>query len=246
MFKLLCVTAHPDDEAGAFGGTLSRYAKQGVETYVICLTPGQAARNRGGAKNDDELSALRREEFQASCRLLQVKQGEVLNFRDGALDREDFYAVVNELVQRIRTIRPHVVITMGPEGAVTAHPDHAMAAIFATAAFHWAGHSNRFTSQNGPQPHRAQKLYYSTADFSLPGRQPIAPAPISARLHVRDFLPQRLAAFKLHKTQSPLFELFEKNIAKRGEYELFHLVASVIPRAAEQEDDLLAGVTQEP
>jgi hypothetical protein len=62
---------------------------------------------------------------------------------------------------------------------------------------------------------------------------------------VREFLPQRLAAFKLHKTQSPLFELFEKNIAKRGEYELFHLAACVIPRAAEQEDDLLAGVTQE-
>ena len=245
MFKLLCVTAHPDDEAGGFGGTLARYAKQGVETYVICLTPGQAARNRGGAKNDDDLSAMRREEFQASCRLLQVKKGEVLNFRDGALDREDFYAVANELVQRIRTIKPQVVITMGPDGSVTAHPDHAMAAIFATAAFHWAGHSNRFVSQNGLDPHRVQKLYYSTADFTLPGRQPTAPAPISARIHVRDFVPQRLAAFKLHKTQSPLFELFEKNVAKRGDYEFFHLAASVTPGPSEQEQDLFAGVAEQ-
>ena len=244
MFRLLCVTAHPDDEAGGFGGTLLRYATEGVETYVVCLTPGQAARNRGGAKTDDELSAMRREEFQASCRLLQVRRGEVLNFRDGALDREDFYTVVNELVSRIRTIKPQVVITMGPEGAVTAHPDHSMASIFATAAFHWAGHSNRFTGQNGLQPHRAQKLYYSTTDFSLPGRQPIAPSPVSARIDVRDFLPQRLAAFKLHRTQAPLFELFEKNVVKRGEYELFHLAASVIPRPVEQEEDLFAGVTE--
>lgn len=245
MFRLLCVTAHPDDEAGAFGGTLLHYAKQGVETFVICLTPGQAARNRGGAKNDDELAAMRREEFQASCRLLEVKRGEVLNFRDGGLDREDFYKVVSEVVLRIRKIKPQVVITMGLEGSVTAHPDHAMAAIFATAAFHWAGHSNRFADQlqDGLGLHRAQKLYFATADFSLPGRQPIAPAPISARMQVRDFLPQRLAAFKLHTTQAPLFELFEKNVAKRGEYELYHLAASILPRPVEEEYDLFAGVT---
>ncbi|HVG91815.1 MAG TPA: PIG-L family deacetylase, partial [Alphaproteobacteria bacterium] len=43
MLRLLCFTAHPDDEAGGFGGTLLRYAERGVETHVICLTPGQAA-----------------------------------------------------------------------------------------------------------------------------------------------------------------------------------------------------------
>ena len=42
--RLLCITAHPDDEAGGFGGTLLQYAERGVETHVVCLTPGQAAR----------------------------------------------------------------------------------------------------------------------------------------------------------------------------------------------------------
>ena len=37
-----------------------------------------------------------------------------------ALDRVDFYAVVGELVQRIRRICPQVVMTIGSEGAVTA------------------------------------------------------------------------------------------------------------------------------
>jgi LmbE family N-acetylglucosaminyl deacetylase len=246
LFRLLCVTAHPDDEAGGFGGTLLRYSRQGVETYVVCLTPGQAARNRGGAQSDEELSAMRREEFQASCRLLEVKRGEVLNFRDGALDREYFQRVAGELVLRIRTIKPQVVITMGPEGAITAHPDHSMASLFAAAAFQWAGHNNRFVDQlqNGLQPHRAQKLYFSTADFSLPGRQPIAPSPVSARINVREFLATRIAAFRLHKTQSPLFDLFEKNVAKRGEYELFHLAASASPRSSQEEADLFAGVTE--
>ena len=45
----MCVTAHPDDECFAFGGALALAAEQGVETYVICFTDGQAASHRGDA-----------------------------------------------------------------------------------------------------------------------------------------------------------------------------------------------------
>ena len=41
------MVAHPDDECYAFGGALALAADRGVETYVICLTDGQAATNRG-------------------------------------------------------------------------------------------------------------------------------------------------------------------------------------------------------
>lgn len=188
---------------------------------------------------------MRRKEFQASCELLRVRRGEVLNFRDGALDRENFLQVTGELVQRIRSICPQVVITMGPEGSITAHPDHSMAGIFATMAFQWAGRSDRFTEQlkKGLQPHRAQKLYYSTSNFFLEGRQSIAQAPITARIHVKEFLPTRIAAFKLHTTQSPLFDLFEKNVARRGEHEMYHLTAAISPGAAREETDLFEGIT---
>ena len=79
MLRLLCFTAHPDDEAGGFGGTLLHYARQSVETHVICLTPGQAATHRGGAKSNDELAQMRRKEFAAACKLLQVSSGTVLD-----------------------------------------------------------------------------------------------------------------------------------------------------------------------
>src|SRR5215212_5739783 len=110
MLRLLCVTAHPDDEAGGFGGSLLVYHARGVETFVVCLTPGQAARNRGGAKSDDELSAMRREEFARACALLKVSHAEVLDYPDAALDRQDFQGVAGVLVRRIRDIRPHVVL----------------------------------------------------------------------------------------------------------------------------------------
>jgi len=248
MLRLLCVTAHPDDEAGGFGGSLLLYASRGVETHVLCLTSGQAATNRGGARSDEELAAMRRAEFQASCQVLKIVRGEVLDYPDAGLDRVDFHAAVGELTERIRRIRPHVILTIGPEGAVTAHPDHSMASLFATLAYHWAGRSNRFPEQlqNGLKPHRAQKLYYATTLFSLPDRQPVSPAPVTATIEIgSEFLEAKIRAFKQHTSQSPLFQLFEGMARKRGTRELFHLAATTTPRQMQLETDLFGGVQED-
>jgi LmbE family N-acetylglucosaminyl deacetylase len=247
MLRLLCVTAHPDDEAGGFGGTLLACAKRGIETHVVCMTAGQAARNRGSAASDAELMKMRRAEFAEACKILKVTRGEVLDYPDGKLERADFYSTVAELTRRMRVLRPQVVITMGPEGAITGHPDHSMVSIFATMAFHWAGRSNRFAEQlnGGIQAHRAQKLYYATARFTIPERPPVAPGPVTASIDIREFLEAKIAAFKAHTTQAPLFGFFEDVVRKRGTQELFHLAAASTPRQAEQETDLFAGVSEE-
>jgi len=247
MPRLLCITAHPDDEAGGFGGVLLRSAEGAVETHVICLTAGTAATYRGGAKSNEELAAMRRNEFAASCKLLKVTQGTVLDYPDGGLDRQDFQAAVADLVKRIRELRPEVIVTMGPEGAITAHPDHSMVSIFATMAFHWAGRTNRFTSQleNGLSPHRAQKLYYGTALFTIPERQPVSLAPASAILELTQReLDTKIAAFKCHTSQAPLFPFFEETMHKRGHLEVFHLAASITPQKMGAETDLFAGIKQ--
>jgi len=250
MLRLLCVTAHPDDEAGGFGGTLALYSERKVETFVICLTPGQAARNRGGAKSDAELSALRREEFARACKILMIRRGEVLDFADAALDREDFSAVTGALVRRIREFRPHVVLTIGTEGAVTAHPDHSMAALFATAAYHWAGRTNRFVDQleSGLKPHRAQKLYYASALATVPELpQPVSLAPVTTVIDIGPHLETKIRAFAAHTSQNPLLPRFEGTIRKRGNFENFHLAATTTPRMAATtvETDLFAGVVED-
>jgi LmbE family N-acetylglucosaminyl deacetylase len=245
MYRLLCFTAHPDDEVGGFGGTLFHYGERGVETHVICLTPGQAATHRGGAKSDDELSRMRRQEFAASCKLLRVTSGTVLDYPDGRLDQQDLMTVVQNLTRRVRQVRPQVILTMGPEGAITAHPDHTMVSIFATTAFHWAGRTNRFPEQlqSGLQPHCSQKLYYGTTLFTMPDRQPVALAPSTAKIELgQSVLEAKIAAFKCHTSQSPLFPYFEETVRKRGSQELFHLAASLTPTKAQFETDLFAGV----
>lgn len=244
MLRLMCITAHPDDEAGGFGGSLRLYRDRGVETSVICLTPGQAASHRGGARNDEELAAMRRKEFAASCELLKVSRAVILDYPDGQLYRQDLHKVVGELTKHIREFRPQVIITFGSEGGVTAHRDHSLASVFATLAFHWAGRKTFCPDQltGSTTPHRAQKLYYAAADFALPNREPVTLPPITATIQIDDYLETKIAAFKAHTSQSPLWPLFESHVRQRGRREMFHLAASTSMGPVEQETDLFAGV----
>jgi LmbE family N-acetylglucosaminyl deacetylase len=242
----MCVTAHPDDEAAGFGGSLCLYHDRGVETSVVCLTPGQAATHRGGAASDQELASLRRKEFAAACEILKISQGIVLDYPDGQLHRQDLYKVVCELALHVRRFRPHVLMTFGPDGSVTGHTDHSMASVFATLAFHWAGRSNRYPDQLAGEitPYRAQKLYYSTTSFTLADRQPITLPPATAIIEIGDYLEAKIAAFKAHTSQAPLWPLFESHVRLRGRKEMFHLAARVAPGLIEQETDLFAGISE--
>jgi LmbE family N-acetylglucosaminyl deacetylase len=179
--------------------------------------------------------------------VLQVSRGIVLDYADGQLHRLDVYNVVREVTRHIREFRPHVILTFGPEGAVTAHPDHSMASVFTTLAVQWAGRSNRYPDHfsNGLSPHRVQKLYYGTANFTLPERQPISPSPITTVIEIGKYLDTKIAAFHAHASQAPLFPIFENTIRQRGTRELFHLAAVSTPAPVRQESDLFDGVKDE-
>jgi LmbE family N-acetylglucosaminyl deacetylase len=246
MLRMMVVTAHPDDEASSFGGSLRLYRERGVETCVICLTPGQAATYRGGAHHDHELVLMRRKEFADACAILKVSRGLVLDYPDGQLHRLDMQRVVSDLALRIREFRPQVLLTFDSGGSVTGHTDHSMASIFATLAFHWAGRNNRFPDQlnSSVSPHQPQKLYYTTADFILPGRQPVTLAPITTTIEIGEYLETKIDAFRAHLSQQPLWLLFEEYARKRGRRELFHLVAAVQADSFAPESDLFAGVSE--
>jgi LmbE family N-acetylglucosaminyl deacetylase len=246
MQRMIVVTAHPDDEASSFGGSLRLYRERGVETCVICLTAGQAATHRGGARNDQELAALRRKEFAAACEILKVSHGIALDYPDGQLHRLEMQHVVSDLALRIREFRPQVVLTFDPAGGVTGHTDHSMASMFATLAFHWAGRNNRFPDQLNVSatPHRTQKLYYATADFILPGRQPVILAPTTTVIEIGEYLETKLEAFRAHVSQQPLWSFFEEYARRWGRREIFHLVAAEKADSVTHESDLFAGVTE--
>jgi LmbE family N-acetylglucosaminyl deacetylase len=120
-----------------------------------------------------------------------------------------------------------------------------MVSIFATMACHWSGRTNRFTDQleSGLTTHRTQKLYYATALFTIPERQPVSLAPTTTIINLTQHeIDAKIAAFKLHTSQAPLFGFFEDTMRKRGKMEVFHLANSIKPRKLEMETDLFAGV----
>lgn len=78
-----------------------------------------------------------------------VTEEQILNYPHESLFRMDFYPVGGDLVQRSRKIKPNLFLTMGPEGAIMAHPDHSVASIFAMMAFRWAARKDRLSGTVG-------------------------------------------------------------------------------------------------
>jgi LmbE family N-acetylglucosaminyl deacetylase len=241
-FRLLCVTAHPDDECFAFGGALALAADRGVETTVLCLTDGQAASHRGTASSNKELGHMRRAEFEASCAVLGVQHNELLDYQDGKLEFADFSKLAGELVERIRRIRPHVMLTFGGDGGLNTHPDHILASAATNAAFHWAGSAKRYIGHGDPfQP---QRLYHLSTTFFLPDRHPPLPAPWTLTLDIAAVFDRKLDACRAHVSQMPLMEQAMPIIEKHGLQEVYTLAAAIVPQPARQSTDMFEGVAE--
>ena len=238
--KLLCVTAHPDDECFGFGGALMLAAERGIETSVLCFTDGQAATNRGAAATHAELGQMRRAEFAASCRILDVTHHEVLDYQDAQLEFANFSQAAALLVERIRRIRPDVVLTFGSDGGQNTHADHTMVSAFTTAAVHWAAQAKRFPAL-GPI-HAVQRLFYTTTDFFFPGRPSPLPAPWTVTLDVARVQHRKFEAFRAHTSQLPLMERFQSFFEQRASREHYTLAATPHPQAAAHATDLFAGL----
>lgn len=238
--RLLCVVAHPDDECFAFGGALALYASRGVETSVICLTDGQAATNRGEASSNKELGQIRRAEFAASCNVLGVTNHELLDYHDAQLEFANLSELAGKLVARIRSFRPHIVITFGGEGALNTHPDHTMVSAATTAAFHWSGSPKRYITIG--ELWQPQRLYYLSTNFFLPDRRPPLPSPWTHVLDISSVFDKKKQAFAEHKSQAPLMQMAIPIFDKYGPQERYTLAAAIVPQPASQSTDLFEGV----
>src|SRR4029453_12729031 len=85
--RLLVITAHPDDESLAFGGTLARCGATGGETSLLCLTHGELGWAGGQPRPDfiPELARIRAEELRAAADVLAIRRLRLLDFPDSRL-----------------------------------------------------------------------------------------------------------------------------------------------------------------
>jgi LmbE family N-acetylglucosaminyl deacetylase len=161
--RLLCVVAHPDDESIAFGGTLAKYAAEGIETYLVVATRGERGwlgkwEEYPGAK---KLGAMRESEVREASQILGISQLYFLDYMDGNIDQINEAEIIAKITRLVRQIRPHVVITFGPDG-LYGHPDHIAISQFTTSAIMCAADHNSASSRD-LEPHSVAKLYYRVA-----------------------------------------------------------------------------------
>jgi len=180
--RLLGIFAHPDDETFGLGGTLAKYAREGVEVHVCILTDGASGSTDPGSVASSEagsLAEVRRQELVCACEVLGV-QLHVLGYRDSGMEgspdnkhpqslyQADLDAVALDLVRVIRRTRPHVVVTHEPNGGY-GHPDHIRVNHAVRRAWPWAGSAEACPelAAEGTEPWQPQRLYYSVVARSL-------------------------------------------------------------------------------
>lgn len=207
---LLCVHAHPDDEAIWTGGTLARYADEGARTAVVTCTWAEGTRRAG--------------ELRRSLEILGAGEPRLLGYADArdaasAPGRPRFLDVpldeaVGRLVGHIREFRPDIVITYDGYGAY-GHPDHVHAHRVTMAAVEASGYDQLYRDAGAPWRPRA--LYLATLPRSvvlshwqevfgsppepghtLPG---VPDDEVTARLDVARWAERKWAALHAHESE---------------------------------------------
>jgi len=140
--RLLVLLAHADDETAA-SPVLARYAREGVQVYMVIATDGS-----GGSGSQTYLQRsdsgpvgyalvkARAEEARCAATALGAQEPVLLAFPDGKLgdylgDRTLLYRLTDRIAKEIERLRPDVVMTWGPDGG-TGHPDHRLVSDIAT------------------------------------------------------------------------------------------------------------------
>jgi N-acetyl-1-D-myo-inositol-2-amino-2-deoxy-alpha-D-glucopyranoside deacetylase len=155
--RLLFVHAHPDDESITNGATIAHYVARGAQVRVVTCTLGEEGEVIGdkwallAVDHADQLGGYRIAELTAALQALgldgPVYLGGPGRWRDSGMvgsqarDRPgiqrfsdaDQREAVGALVEIIREMRPHVVVTYDPNGGY-GHPDHIQTHVVTTAA----------------------------------------------------------------------------------------------------------------
>jgi LmbE family N-acetylglucosaminyl deacetylase len=252
----MCVLAHPDDESLGTGGTLAKYAAEGVETYLLTATRGERGRfgDRGERPGPEVVGLTREAELRAAAKELGVREVRVLGYPDGGVDRVDPALAQQAIAEHLRRIKPQVVITFGPDGAY-GHPDHIAISQLTTAAVVQAADPDHAVSKLyhiawGAPTWAAYESALKKLTFTVDGvdRQ-VVPYPeweITTRIDTSAVWPVVWRAVQCHHTQMSIYANLatlppEHHRALWGVQE-FYRVFSLVNGGRTRESDLFEGL----
>ncbi|MCB9076238.1 MAG: PIG-L family deacetylase [Anaerolineaceae bacterium] len=147
-----------DDEAFGTGGTLTKYAQEGVEVHLVMATRGEAGQLANpNITPTHPFGLLREQELRRACNVYGLKQLHLLGYVDGQTSMVPPAEAVYKIARLLRDIKPQVVISFGPEG-VYGHYDHLVVHRWASAAVALAGDADRWPEIGAA--HQVAKFYH--------------------------------------------------------------------------------------
>jgi LmbE family N-acetylglucosaminyl deacetylase len=162
--RILCISAHPDDNEFTIGGSVARWAREGRQVTFCLVTTGGAGVNEH-TPSSDGLVPIRERETRAAARILGVREVVLLGYVDGAL--EPTLALRRDLTRVIRRTRPDVVVCSDPTvrfygNEYMNHPDHRAAASAALDAVFPSSETSAIFPEllaEGLPPHKVKQVF---------------------------------------------------------------------------------------
>jgi N-acetyl-1-D-myo-inositol-2-amino-2-deoxy-alpha-D-glucopyranoside deacetylase len=255
QLRLLAVLARPGEESVAAGGILAKYAAQGVQNYLVTASRGERAWHgeADAYPGEKALGEARERELRVAARSLGVCEVALLDYADGELERARPAEAVSQLVRYVRRMRPHVILTVGPD----AQPGHALLSRLTTTAVVAAADAAYAGALVWP-PHRVEKLYYLSPDAGLLAarvtagwdHQPFTGEwPVEgtvAHIDAGGYWRQVLRALTLHGSQYPNWQglqaLSPETHRRLWQAQVLYRAFSRVNGDAQVEQDLFAGI----
>jgi LmbE family N-acetylglucosaminyl deacetylase len=153
--RLVGVFAHPDDDAYLIGGQMLLHASA-IEPTIVFATSGEAGPiSDPTIASRETLGTVREGEQREYLALIGHPEARVhfLRHPDYYLPDVPLERLVDEIATVLNDVRPHIVITFGPDG-LTSHHDHIRVGEATTQAFH------RVRSGSSSAGDAFQRLYY--------------------------------------------------------------------------------------
>lgn len=130
---IVCIFAHPDDEAFGPGGTIAKLSKNNT-VYILCATKGEAGKNFH-TDRETPLQNLRTDEMKQSAKILGVKKVIFLNYIDGTLSNNLYHKLAKSITLHLKKLKPDILLTFEPRG-ISGHIDHITVSLVTTFVFY--------------------------------------------------------------------------------------------------------------
>lgn len=104
--SILCIVAHPDDEALGIGGTIIKHINNGDEVNIVIFSIGEAS------KSEEEINSTRRiKNAKEWSRIVGSKIITIFDYPDQKLDTVPKLELIKNLEKLLKKISPDVVYT---------------------------------------------------------------------------------------------------------------------------------------